>query len=83
MPSKLKPTALASSTTVTKRKAAAAALKTVGEYGANNSPAPGKKYPMKPFYLDVHDEGIVKGTTPRRASTLPRWRCTSMGASHK
>jgi hypothetical protein len=78
MPSKLKPTALASSTTVTKRKAAAAALKTVGEYLANNSPAPSKKYLMKPFHLDVHDEGIVIGTTPRMASTSPRWRCTSM-----
>jgi len=70
MPSKLKPTVLAASTTVAKRKAAATALKTAGEDVADNSPAPGKKYPMKPFYLDVHDEGVMKGTTPRRASTM-------------
>ena len=66
-----------------KRKAAAAALKTVGEYVANNSPAPGKKYPTKPFYLDVHDEASWKvlyqgGCQLRRGGDARQW-C----ASHK
>ncbi len=59
MPHKVNPTALLATVAAAKRNATTVALKTVGEYDADISPTQGKKYPSKPFYLNVHDIGVM------------------------